>query len=236
MNQNYYHLKIGGIMKKILFILLCLLTLSVFAGATFASSDANHIANNNSIQISGDSNADTSICENMAVPDNTDSSEAISVEHDANQTIQNNASHDTAGDANMKPANQTIKNDTFADNESSKNVPELNITGPKINGSNLDIKGPIIPKGGPKITLSQMDKDIYHFAKFFCEHPNWDLYDCIDYVRFHSSYHWHEISIVVAKAHNIALHKYKGKEIMVLGWDITPESVDYRSQNFYGWK
>ena len=81
-----------------------------------------------------------------------------------------------------------------------------------------------------------MDKDIYHFAKVFMEHPHWDLYDCIDYVRFHSSYNWHEISIVVAKAHNIALHNYHGEDIMILGWEITPDSVDFRSKNFYGWK
>jgi hypothetical protein len=223
-------------MKKLLLMLLCLFVVSVFATVAFASSDVGDIANNDSIQISDNPNADISIPVNMTSPDNTDPSEAISVEPDANQTIQNKDSSVTAEDVNVEPANQIINNDTFSDNGSSKNAPELNITGPKINGSNLHINGPKIPKDGPKITLSQMDKDIYHFARIFCEHPNWDLYDCIDHVRFHSSYHWHEISIVVAKAHNIALHKYKGKEIMVLGWDITPESVDFRSKNFYGWK
>ena len=201
-------------MKKILLMLLCLLTLLVFASVAFASGDVDHIANNDSIQISDNPNVDIAIPTDMPSPDNTTTDEAV----------------------NVGPANQTIKSDAFTGNESSKNTPELNITGPKINGTNLDIKGPKISKDGPKITISQMDKDIYHFAKVFMEHPHWDLYDCIDYVRFHSPYHWHEISIIVAKAHNIALHKYKGDEIMILGWEVTPESVEYRSQNFYGWK
>ena len=207
-------------MKKILLIAVCLLVASI--GISCAS--AADVNNNTAVEL----------------PTHT-------VEQENTTTIED-CNMNTAKENNIQyqddNATQTtiLKNITIQNNKtntidaSADNTTKLNITGPKINNSTLDIKGPKITGDGPKITMSQMDKDIYHFAKVFMNNPGWDLYDCIDYVRFHSDYKWHQISVIVARAHNIALHKYQGKEIMILGWEVTPESVNYRSQNFYGWK
>ena len=137
----------------------------------------------------------------------------------------------------------TSKNMTLQNYESSinaqtnnSNTPKLNITGPKTNGSTLNIKGPKITGNGPKITLSQMDKDIYHFAKVFLDNPHWDIYDCFDYVKFHTSYNIHDTSKIVAQAYHIALKNYHGDEYMYPDWQITPEFVEYNVRKYHNWK
>lgn len=203
------------IMKKILFLLLCLFIVSISVSAAFASSDVNAIADNDSIQISHNPVGDISIQDNMTSPGNVDPDVAIAAEPCSNQTISSN---------------------DLVENTTNNNTPKLNITGPKINGSNLNISGPKITGKGPVISLSQKDKDTYHFAKVFMEHPNWDLYDCIDYVRHNSDYNWRDTCAIVTNAHNIALHNYHGEEFMIIGWELKLDNVIYRSQNYYGWK
>ena len=214
-------------MKKILLMLLCLLTLTVFAGATFASGDVDHIANNDSIQISDDSNVEISISENMDVQNNTNPDGAI-MEADANQSIQNDANTDGATDMGSD-ANQTIQKDTTT----KKNTPELNITGPKINSSNLHIKGPKITGNGPKITISQKQKDIYHYANLFLKHPDWTLVNMCIQVLDDCAYTWEDTADIVAQAHNIALHHYNGNDMKV-DHELTKQEVwDYMSQDMY---
>ena len=56
------------------------MTISVFAGTTFASGDVDQIANNDSIQIYDDTNADVSISENADSKDNINPSEIVFTE------------------------------------------------------------------------------------------------------------------------------------------------------------
>lgn len=213
------------IMKKILLMLLCLITLSVFAGATFASCDANHISNNDSIQISDDSNLDISISENMTMPDNTNPYESI-MEVDANQTIQKDTDLDGATNIGHE-VNQTVQKDD------GSNTPQLNITGPKINGSDIHIEGPIITGKGPILTISQKQKDIFHYASLFLKHSDWTLFNMCLQVLEDCAYTWEDTADIVAQAHNIAIHHYNGND-MKINHELTKQEVwDYMSQDMY---
>ncbi|MBQ2961637.1 hypothetical protein [Methanobrevibacter sp.] len=103
-------------MKKIFLILLCLFTVFIIAGASFASSDFDKTANNASIQLSSSPYGDLSISANMVSKDKTNPNETISIKGDLNQKNQSSAV--------------------------SGNGPKLNITGPKINGNNPKIQVP----------------------------------------------------------------------------------------------
>lgn len=114
-------------MKKIFLILLCLFTVFIIAGASFASSDFDKTANNASIQISNSQHGDLSISANMVSKDKTNPNETIGIKGDLNQKNQSSAV--------------------------SGNGPKLNISGPKINASNLQINGPKINGNSPKIQV-----------------------------------------------------------------------------------
>ena len=215
-------------MNKNLLLTICLLVVAIIGFGCVSAADAN----NNTI-----TDAPTHAVEqqntNMIKECEVNTQKAVkeNVENN-NETVNDN----TSASKIIVSENVTVQDGkTNSMDASANNTPQLNITGPKINGSTLDIKGPKITGDGPIITMSQMDKDIYHFAKVFMNNPHWDTYDCFDYVNLHTSYNIHEVSIIVAKAHNIALHKYQGKEIMVLGWEITPESVEYKVKKFHNW-
>ena len=116
---------------------------------------------------------------------------------------------------------------------STNNTPKLNITGPKTNGSNLNIKGPKITGNGPILTLSQKDKDIYHYAKLFIQHPELTLLNLCDIVLDEQSYTWEETADIVARAHNIALHRYQGNDMNV-SYELTKQGVwDFMSQDMF---
>ena len=125
--KNLKKNKNGDIMKKIFLILICLFTVFVIAGASFATSDFDTAANNASIEISDSQNVDLNIPTNMVSTDNTNPNETISIEADVNQTSQNSAV--------------------------SENGPELNITGPKTSAKDIHINGPKINGNGPKIKV-----------------------------------------------------------------------------------
>ena len=72
-------------MKKILLMLICLITVSVFAGAAFASSNADYAATNDSIQISENSKLDVSISQSADSHNSNNLDEAISSESSTNQ-------------------------------------------------------------------------------------------------------------------------------------------------------
>ena len=86
----------GDIMKKIFLTLLCLLTISIFAGATFASSDVDETLNNDFIQNSDDDNINISRSKDIGVSENSngdiDYSKSNQTTHDANNinTLSNN--------------------------------------------------------------------------------------------------------------------------------------------------
>ena len=156
-----------------------------------------------------------------------------------NENIENNSQHindDTCAPHIISSENMTLQDKKINRTDITSNTPKLNITGPKTNGTNLNIKGPKITGNGPILTLSQMDKDIYHFAKVFLDHPRWDIYECFDYVKFHTSYNIHDTSKIVAKAYHIALKNYHGDEYMYPDWQITPEFVEYNVRKYHNWK
>ncbi|WP_407453010.1 hypothetical protein [Methanobrevibacter sp.] len=72
-------------MNKILLTLLCLLTISVFAGTTFASNDATEILNNDYIQISENTKMDISISEDREISENTKNDISNSQSNQTNQ-------------------------------------------------------------------------------------------------------------------------------------------------------
>lgn len=87
---------------------------------------------------------------------------------------------------------------------------QLNISGPNLNSTGLPIHGPKLPSKNPKIELTQMEKDTFHYAKIFLNNPEWTIYDCLNHVFKNSGrqhYSWEQIAIIVARAHNIAFDK-----------------------------
>ena len=171
-------------MNKILLTLLCLLTVSVFAGTTFAFDDDAILNNNDSIQISENTNNDIIYSQsNQANQKTTTPDDEIN----ENTHNKNNLKRSEAGfldtlfgkpfDKNpKKPLNNTItkkplnttglkpNNPSKSNNTNSNST--LNITGPKSHNDNgphfgpkLDIKGPKDPKNpkGPKGPKGPLD-------------------------------------------------------------------------------
>lgn len=119
----------------------------------------------------------------------------ISVQED-NNTITNNENSAI-----------NVDNVTVADAKTAEKTAELNITGPK-KGSGLKINGPKLPSNGPKIEFTKMEKDIFRFAKVFRENIDWTPHGCLYYVLKNtqgSHYTWKEVTLIIARAHNIAV-------------------------------
>ena len=90
----------------------------------------------------------------------------------------------------------------------SSTQPHLDIKGPKINNTPLNIKG---PKGPINIEPSKKTKDIFRIAKHFKENSWINLrHSLIDVCELTEGtpYTWWEIAEITARAHNIALHKH----------------------------
>ena len=116
---------------------------------------------------------------------------------------------------------------------SSKGSSRLNISGPKINGSSLNVKGPNISGNGPVLTLSQKQKDIFHYVKVFIQRPELTLFSLCDIVLDERAYSWEETADIVAQAHNIALHRYQG-DGMNVSYELTRQGVwDFMSQDMF---
>lgn len=111
------------------------------------------------------------------------------IEQDSNVTIQTN-------DTNNKTTTNSTK-------------PKLDIKGPKINNTPLNIKG---PKGPINIEPSQKTKDIFRIAKYFEENSWINLrHSVIDAYELTAGSHYTlwEIAEIAARAHNIAFHRHK---------------------------
>ena len=91
-------------------------------------------------------------------------------------------------------------------NKSNTTIPKLNITGPKINGTKLDIKGP----NPCQIVLSDQHY-INLFSKVFRNHPDWEIDRLIKSVLNHCP--WYKAPKYVSEAYAIAL-QYKGDEML----------------------
>ncbi|RAP52066.1 MAG: hypothetical protein BZ137_09275, partial [Methanosphaera sp. rholeuAM130] len=153
----------------------------------------------------------------------------INLENNTQQITDNTNASNIISSENM-----TLQDNKINSNDVSTNsTPQLNITGPKTNGSNLNIKGPKITGKNPKIALSQKSKDIYHYAKLFIQHPELTLFNLCDIVLNEQAYSWEETADIVAQAHNIALHKYQGNDMNV-SYELTKQGVwDYMSQDMF---
>ena len=151
-----------SIMNKILLTLLCLLTISVFAGTTFASNDATEILNNDYIQISENSNNDISISEDREISENTKNDISNSESDQTNQattTFYDVNNSYTPNNNDLKPsASSNAIGGSFGKNPECGPICKLNNTNPNnpsdivgpSNGSKLDIKG---PSNGSKLDI-----------------------------------------------------------------------------------
>ena len=173
-------------MNKILLTLLCILTVSVFAGTTFASNDVTEILNNESIQISENTNMDISISEDSEISKKTKKDISYS---QYNQTNQETTTFDDVNNSyapnnnDLKPSESCLIDSQYGavgiNPENPGPICKLNNTDPnnpsdivdwatELNNTNsnnsLDIKGPnshsnLDIKGlkGPKLDSKQIE-------------------------------------------------------------------------------
>lgn len=141
--------------------------------------------------------------------------DAVTVDNDAVKVVDNTAN-----------AQQT--------NSSAK--PHLDIKGPKLNKTPLNIKG---PKGPITIKpMTEYERTVYHYFTIFIKHPEWDLHRCAEEV-FHTykrCNYWKETSKIIAEAHNQALFQYNGKDMAIkknLNGDEVYNYVTDGANNYY---
>ncbi|MDO5825751.1 MAG: hypothetical protein Q4Q22_05185 [Methanosphaera sp.] len=126
----------------------------------------------------------------------------------------------------------TQVNDINNNSTNNSTQPTLDIKGPKINNETKNIKG---PKGVVKIGLPQIKKDIFHYARIYREHPEWDMFECVNYVFKTAHYTWGDTVKIISQAHNIAFHKYNGSD-MVINKDLSEHDIHmYLLKHMYFW-
>ena len=194
-------------MKKIFLALLCLLLVTCCASVACASEDVGNIATNESVEL----------------PVNQDMN--ISVDMD-----DFNTTADVTGGIDLDQ--NALKNTDAADGSSvdaAKDAPSLQIKGPKFNDDYKKIKGPKVGS----FDLPQIKKDTFHYAKLFYQHPEWSMFDCLLHLYENTHYSSWDIANIMSQAHNIALHKYNGTD-MVINNELTVKDVNnYLTKHLY---
>ena len=195
-------------MNKIIFSLLCLLIITI--GVACVAASDNTTINHDSLQTIDQQHIP--VDSNMTVENtvNNEISNTTTVENSINNEISNttkytiiHADNDTVkvagNDTNVQPTNKT---------------PKLDIRGPKVNDTKLDIKGPKGPVG--PMEPSKHTKLAYHYAKIYSQHPEWNITQRIRcfYVNEVGSnlykYSFEDTVTIILRAHNIACKHYNG--------------------------
>lgn len=195
-------------MNKNILISICLLLISMVGVGCVSAADTNAT----DINDMGQMTVDQQVAPNDGVSQQANSNAFVVVpkevtdrEHSfENHQIKNDTKEVTVVNSTQ---NNTINN-TNKNNNTDANKPKLDIKGPKINSTPLNIKG---PKGPINIEPSQKTKDIFRIAKYFEENSWINLrHSVIDAYELTAGSHYTlwEIAEIAARAHNIALHKH----------------------------
>ena len=192
------------VMKKNLLLMACLFVAIIGLGCVSAA-DVDYNTTTDAPTHTVEQQQNTNMIKDSMINSEKAVKENVNVENNSQRVNDNAGASHIIGSENMTVKDTKINSIDVSTN----NTPKLNITGPKTNGTNLNIKGPKITGKGPILTLSQKDKDMYHYAKLFIQHPELTLFNLCDIVLDEQAYTWEETADIVARAHNIALHRYQ---------------------------
>ena len=124
----------------------------------------------------------------------------------SNDTIETNQNFTASATENVSDEDNATKSNETSGNATNNNIHRLNITGPKINGIGLDIKGPVVQVPD----LNDHDYCIYHFSRMFMKHPDWKIDEILRAVL--AEYAWNKAPKMIPEAYAKAL-KVKGDKM-----------------------